>query len=149
MPAGNQAFHEIIMRARFNSTKGPVVELEKGYNEMSLSELRGEIARFTADREARKARVAAFRLHLRIALAGSSLALVCVLLASPFRNRGWRGLLALGLCAAYWALMFIGETSAHRGYLPPALGAWLPNISLVATGILVASSRSSVIKSSH
>jgi len=146
MPAGNQAFHEIIMRVRFDSTKGPVVELQKGYNEMTLSELRGEIARFTEDGETRKARVAAFRLHLRIALAGASIALACVLLASPVRNRGWRGLLALGLCAAYWALMFIGESSARRGYLPAAIGAWLPNMSLVATAMLVAPSRSSRLR---
>jgi hypothetical protein len=147
MPAGNQAFREFTFRA-LNKDHQRRVVLEKGYNEMTVSELRREIARFTAYGERGEARLTEFRLHLRIALAGASLALVCVLLASPVKNRGWRGLLAFAACSAYWALIFIGQAGTRRGYLPPPLGAWVPNIALIVTAILIASSRSSRLRGS-
>ena len=147
MPAGNQAFREHVF---YNEHRGPPSEvvLEKGYNEMTVSELRREIARFTTNGEHGEARLTEFRMHLRIALAGASLALVCVLLAAPVNNRGWRGLLAFAVCFAYWALMFIGEAGMRRGYLPPSLGAWLPNVVLIVTAIIIASSRSSRLRGS-
>lgn len=155
MPAGNQAFREIAFRALNTEHQGPVV-LQKGYNEMTFSELRREIARFTMSGERGEARLSEFRMHLRIALAGASLALVCVLLALPVNNRAWRAFAAFGICGAYWALIFIGETGTHRGYLPPMFSAWLPNIALASTAIIIASSRlrgsnpaeSSVVKAS-
>ena len=147
MPAGNQAFREIAFRAINPEHHGPVV-LQKGHNEMSFSELRREIMRFSASGERREARSAAFRLHLRVALAGASLAVVCLFLAFPLSHRAWRGLLAFVVCFAYWALIFVGEAASSRGYFPPPLGAWLPNIAVIATAILIASSRSSSLRGS-
>ena len=108
---------------------------------MTLSELRGEIAHFSADGEPRRARQFAFSFHLRFALAAATLALVSVLLAAPVNRRGWRVALAFGACFAYWVLMFAGDFGSRRGYLVPPLGAWLPNLVLIATAMLFASSR--------
>ena len=112
---------------------------------MTLSELRGEIAHFLAD-EPRRARRLNFSFHLRFALAAATLALVSVLLAAPVNRRGWRVALAFGACFAYWVLMFAGDFGSRRGYLPPPLGAWLPNLVLIATAMLFASSSSRVSK---
>ena len=107
---------------------------------MTLSELRGEIAHFLAA-EPRRARRLAFSFHLRFALAAATLALVSVLLAAPVNRRGWRVALAFCACFAYLLLMFAGDLGSRRGYLSPALGAWLPNLALIATAMLFASWR--------
>ena len=147
MPAGNQAFREIAFRALNKQHQGPVV-LQKGYNEMTLSEMRDQAARLRTSGDNGHARDTAFRMHLRIALAGASLAFVCVFLVSRLNNRSWRALLAFGLAFAYWALIFIGESGMRRGYLPPLFGAWLPNLALISTAMLIALSRASSLDGS-
>ena len=147
MPTANQAFRETAFRALNTQHQGPV-GLQKGYNEMTFSELRREIVRFTAYGDRGAARLTEFRLHLRVSLAAASLALVCVLLASSSNSRAWRGLLAFSACFAYWALISIGEIGARRGYLPPLLGAWLPNLALIASAFIIVSSRSSRLRGS-
>ena len=149
VPAGSQAFREITARElRAKGYQGADTVGLKGYSEMTLSELRGEIARSSADGEARRARNAAFAFHIRFAFAAATLALVSVLLAAPVRHRGFRSLLAVGVCFVYWILMFAGEWSSRRGYLPQGIGAWLPNLVLIALAIFVASSRSSRLRGS-
>jgi hypothetical protein len=149
MPAGNQAFREMTFRElRAGGYEDPVIGPQKGYNEMALSELRGEIARFTAEGETRLARLYAFRLHLRMALAAATLALVSLLVAARVSHPGLRGLLAFGACFVYWALIFTGEWGTRRGYLTPPIGAWLPNLVLSASAIVIASSRSSRLRGS-
>jgi lipopolysaccharide export LptBFGC system permease protein LptF len=144
MPAGNQAFRENIVRGHGAGTlEGTFAEVPKGYNEMSLTELRHEIAHFSAKGEPRRAREYAHHLHLRISLAVATLALGVLMLAAPVNHRGSRGLLALAACFVYWALIFVGESAYRQGYVTPPTGAWLPNVVLIATAIVIASSRSS------
>lgn len=142
MPAGNHAFREMTFRElRATGDEGPVTGLQKGYNEMSFSELQSESARFLAEGEPRRARQFTFRLHLRFALAAAAFALASVLLAAAARHRGWHSLIALGLCVVYWMLMVAGDVGSRRGYLPPPIGAWLPNLVMIGSAIVVASSR--------
>ena len=142
VPAGNQAFREVTFRElRARGYQVAVIDLPKGYSEMKLSELRGEITHHLADGQPRRARRLTFSFHLRFALAAATLALVSVLLAAPVNRRGWRVALAFGACCAYWVLMIAGDFGSRRGYLMPPLGAWLPNVVLIATAMLIASWR--------
>ena len=115
---------------------------------MTLSELRSQEAHFSADGEPRRARQFAFSFHLRFALAAATLALVSVLLAAPVDHRGLRGLFAFTVCFVYWVLMLVGNVGSRRGYLPVPIGAWLPNLALIATAMLIVSSRSSRLRGS-
>jgi hypothetical protein len=149
IPAGNQAFREITFRElKARGYQGPVTGPRKGYSEMTLSELRGEIARLSVDGDLRPARQFVFRLHLRFALAAATFALASLLLAAPVNHRGLRGLLAFTVCFVYWTLIFAGDLGSRRGYLTPPLGAWLPNIVMIAFAIFIASSRSSRLRGS-
>lgn len=142
VPMGNHAFREITLRElKSRGFDVPFTSPTKGYSEMTLSELRSERARFLADGEPRRARQLTFSFHLRFGLAAATLALASLLLAAPVDHRGLRGLLAFVACFVYWVLMLVGELGSRRGYLPQPIGAWLPNLALIASAMLVASSR--------
>lgn len=145
MPAANQAFREIAFRElTAKGYQGEVRELQKGHNEMTLSELRRQEASFAADGEPRQARQFAFTFHLRFALAVGTLALASLLLAAPFNHRGLRALIAFGACFLYLVLLYTGEALAVSGKaLPPVAAAWLPNVVLITSAILIALSSSS------
>jgi lipopolysaccharide export system permease LptF/LptG-like protein len=149
MPAANQAFREITFRELTAKGYQDDSGLQKGHNEMTLSELRREEASFAADGEPRQARQFAFAFHLRFALAVGTLALASLLLATPFNHRGLRGLIAFAACFLYLLLLYTGEALAVSGKaLPPVAAAWLPNLALVASAIVIASSRSSRLRGS-
>jgi lipopolysaccharide export LptBFGC system permease protein LptF len=136
MPASNQAFRESIVRGES--------EPLKGYNEMSLAELRREAADSSRKRSG-SARLYDHRFHFRFSLAAAALALVGFLLVVPVTNRGLRALMALGACVAYWALIYIGEGLAVyspvapklAATIPASLGAWLPNIAFAIATMLL------------
>jgi len=140
MPAGNQAFREMAFH-ELRTNQGTIAKPRKAYNEMTLSELRDEVARLSANGERSRARQYAFRFHFRFSLAAATLALAGFLLAAPVDHRGLRGLAASFACFAYWALIFLGESGSRLGYLTAPLGAWLPNIALIGSALLIASSR--------
>lgn len=147
MPVANQMFREMMLRElRGTGYQGSITAPEKGYNEMSIAELRREVAQFSAHGETRLARQYEFQFHLRIALAAATVTLTSVLLVAPFNHRGLRGLVAFAGCFAYWALIFTGEWGSRRGYLTPPIGAWLPNLALIATALIIASSSSSRLR---
>ena len=149
MPAGNQAFREITFQElRARGYKGDVT-LQKGYNEMTFSELRGEIARASAAGEQGRVRQSAFSFHLRFSLAAAALALAGVLLAVTVNQRALRMIIAFVLCFTYWMLLFAGDLASRRGYLPVPIGAWLPNLTLTAFAMYIASSRSSPLRGSR
>jgi hypothetical protein len=150
LPAANQAFREITIREL--SAQGYDLAssgLEKGPNEMTLTELRREEASFVAAGQTRLPRKYGFAFHLRFALAAATLALVSILLAAPITHRGVRLLIAFGACFGYWALLHAGEALAvPRTALPPAAAAWMPNVVFIAFALVVASSRSSRLRGS-
>lgn len=153
MPAANQAFREIAFRqVRARGNEGPIT-LQKGANEMTFSELSREIAVLSAG-QSRQARQLAFSFHLRFSLAVATLAVASVLLAVRARRRWLRVTLAVTTCLVYWMLLYAGDAASLRGYLPVAVGAWLPNVLLIALAMLIASSsssrlRGSVVEPSH
>jgi hypothetical protein len=148
MPAGNEAFREIAFRqVRAQGHEGQAI-LQKGHNEMTLSELRRELAVLSDASQPRQARQFAFSLHLRFSLAAATLALASVLLAVRTRRRGFRVLIAVASCLAYWMLLYAGDTANRRGYVTPPIAAWLPNLVMIASAMFIVSSRSSRLRGS-
>ena len=143
VPAANTHFQEFTFRElRSKGYQGPpLTEYQKAPSEMTLSELRRAFAHFSGDGEPRVARQFAFALYHRFSLAAATLALVMVLLAAPAKHRGLRGVLAVAVCLVYWILMYVGDVGNRRGYLTVPVGAWLPNLALITSAILIASSR--------
>ncbi len=151
MPAANQAYRESVARATGHSG-----QLIKGASEMTLSELDREVAIAAAAGNPRRADGYAWSFHLRFALSAASVVLAAFLFATAGSGAALRGLLAFAACFAYWALIYVGEglavyspvAPAVAGTIPVFIGAWLPNIVLMASAIVVASSRSSRLRGS-
>ena len=144
IPAANQAFRELTVSAlQAKGYDGPPVKPQKGLSEMTLSELRTETSAAASRSELRRVRTFSRAFHFRFSLGAAALALAPCLLAFPIDRWITRGLLAFAACFVYWALIFIGELAVRRGYLWPIAGAWLPNVVLAVTALLVVSLRSS------
>jgi lipopolysaccharide export LptBFGC system permease protein LptF len=149
MPAGNLAYRESVARAA--GISGPLI---KGASEMSLSELDHQSTIAAAAGNTMGADHYAWSFHLRFALPMASMVLAAFLFAAGGNGAGFRGLLALLVCAAYWVLIFVGESlaiyspiaPAFAGTIPVFAGAWLPNIVIGAFAMIVASSRSSGVR---
>jgi hypothetical protein len=149
MPAGNEAFRESIAQ-----TVGVTVPLTKGPNEMTFSELDREAAIAVAAGNIRRAGGYAWSFHLRFALSAASVVLAGFLFATAVRGVATRALIALMACFVYWALIYVGEglavyspiAPAFAGTIPVFVGAWLPNIVLAASTVLIVSSRSSRLR---
>jgi LPS export ABC transporter permease LptF/LPS export ABC transporter permease LptG len=81
---------------------------------------------------------ARIELHKRVATPAA--ALIFVLVGFPLGARNRRGAKGFGLTASvllvvlYYVLLTNGELLATNGRLPPALGAWLPNLVLAGIG---------------
>lgn len=95
------------------------------------------------DTSAADRRDAIYELHKRVALPAATL--VFVLVAFPLGVRNRRGGRGFGLTASvllvmlYYILLMAGEYMAAAEKLPPALGAWLPNLVLavIAGGLFL------------
>jgi len=146
MPAANQAFRQIaIDESRARGYVGPV-QLQKGYNEMWLSELRRQAELLAADGDLSLARLFVFRFHFRLSFAAAAFSLVSLLIAASVNHRGLRFVTAFAACCAYWMLMYAGDAGSRRGYLTPPLGAWLPNLVMSGLAMFIASSSSSRLR---
>jgi lipopolysaccharide export LptBFGC system permease protein LptF len=146
MPAGNQRFREAAFRQVIQpGYEGPVT-LQKGHNEMTFSELRRQIAVFSASGQPREARQFSFVFHLRFSLAAAALALASVLLTAGATHRGLRASIALASCVAYWGILYAGEEATLRGYLPVPVAAWLPNVVFATATLFFASSGTSRLR---
>ncbi len=114
--------------------KGPELDqrIRSGPTVTSSSELRARIA--SPDTSEADRREAAYELHKRVALPAA--ALVFVLVAFPLGIRNRRGGRGFGLTASvlvvmlYYVLLMAGEYLAASRKVPPAAGAWLPNLVL-------------------
>jgi hypothetical protein len=136
MPAANQSFRELAGRA-YGITK-----LAKGINEMTLTELGGQIEwyRGTAMAQPRLWGELTFSYHLRYSLACASAVLALFALAVLARRPVARwavALAAFGACFAYYALLFIGRSATLSGAVPALAASWLPNAVLVLCAILL------------
>jgi hypothetical protein len=85
IPAGNQAFRELAAEAARSNGELVVANMEKGPWEMTLSELRHEIAARAAGPDPTGARFLSWTFHLHFALAIAALAVAALLLAVPVK----------------------------------------------------------------
>ena len=123
LPWGNQTFREMTIAA---VTDGRVVHIEPGLNELGFSGL------------ARRTDVAAVRhYHLLWALAFAAipLALFTLSIAARVRHTVARALLILGTVFAYYAILWVSDSSLRRGAPVPV--AWSPNVVFLATGLML------------
>jgi lipopolysaccharide export LptBFGC system permease protein LptF len=107
MPAGNQAFRELMFGGR----------LLRGTNELTLGEL--------ASRDT-------FQFHFRLALAFAPLVLGLFALGVSRASRGAygsiaAGLMALAICFAYYVLLWGSRSPGPKGWQPAAAG-WAPDL---------------------
>lgn len=114
--------------------KAQVRLLEK---EMSVGELRGKIEQ--RKKEGKDIRPQLVELHLKFALPFSPLILGLLGLGLGMqRTRSGRSfglVLSLLVIISYYGLYLVGKGMASAGLLPPSIGAWFANFSLLALGI--------------
>jgi lipopolysaccharide export LptBFGC system permease protein LptF len=138
LPAANQSYRE-WMAGRYGIAQGT---LRKGVNEMTLTELSGQIDSYRGTAMARSTivRDLTFSYHQRwsLACATAVLALFAVgVLARRPSTRWIVGLAAMGACFAYYALLLLGRSAALGGTIPASAGAWFPNIVFVLFSALL------------
>jgi lipopolysaccharide export LptBFGC system permease protein LptF len=139
MPAGNQALRELALQADAAQFRRPVpAPLLKGPNEMTLSELWREGQNVASEGDHSRARWYWWTFHLRFTLPTAVIAVAAFMLFVPIQGRAVRGTIAFAVCFSYWALIYVGEFGVRRDYLAPSIGAWLPNMALVACAMVAA-----------
>lgn len=129
---------EIYLRPR---GLNPNVRIRPGPPSTSSRELAERAS--APDTKPEDRREAIYELHKRVSLPAATL--VFVLVAFPLGVRNRRGGRGFGLTASvlvvmlYYVLLMAGEYLAAAGKVPPAVGAWLPNLALgaVAAALLV------------
>ena len=148
VPDSNQAFREVTFR-RFVSSGELVIDQPpaRGDNEMSMSELRRQIA-LQPDR----ARRLTFTYHSRWSLAFAPLVLAAlgVFLVRSIKRIAIRTMIASVLGVGYWVVLG-GSRAAMTGGYPVALAAWLPNlvffgVCLIAAAVAAWRSKTSLLR---
>ncbi len=79
--------------------------------------------------------------HKKVSLAFANLAFVIIALPLAIKTKKGSKLagFAIGLIIIifYYILLAAGSAMAGRGFLPPVIGTWLPNIVLIITGLIL------------
>jgi hypothetical protein len=138
MPAANQSFRESAAAAR-GITRGG---LPRGANEMTLTELSGEIESYrgVAIGGSQVVRGLKFSYHQRwsLACAVAVLALFAIGVLTRRPSARWTvGLIAIGALFAYYVLLFLGRSAALDGAIPAFVGAWFPNVVFALCSMLL------------
>jgi lipopolysaccharide export LptBFGC system permease protein LptF len=126
IPASNQSYRVAIVQR-------PLV---KGDREMSFAELRD--ARATADVERSKHLL--FEFHKRLSIAGAPITFAAMALVVVLRRRPQRLLsiaTIVGTAFGYYVALWLANGFSNAGILTPLFSAWVPQIALVLTTILV------------
>jgi hypothetical protein len=130
MPAANQAFRQEIFTALGNQGTA-----WKGSSEMSLAELREEIADANAHWDQRRVQDHAWSYYLRWALPWATLVLTLFAFATRGRLPSLRRWMVMATCVIYFMLLHLGEALVYRWSAPAFLGPWLPNVAFVLAAI--------------
>ena len=120
VPLGNQKFREIVVA----EVTGRAVHVEPGLNELGFSGLAGR-------RDV--AAVRHYHLLWALSFAAIPLALFTLAVAARFRRTAFRALLILATVGAYYAVLWVSDSSLRQG--APVLVAWAPNVVFLAAGV--------------
>ena len=129
-PVANQSFRQSV----YSAIGGRGI-VQKGLNEMSLTELQREMRMAPRGDAAEMPERAEWIYHLTVALPFAPLVLAA--LALLLVSRGTQRAIVMALSVAYYAVAFAMEALVYQG-LPPLAGAWLPNIIFAAAAALIA-----------
>ena len=112
-------------------------EREKGREEMSIAELQQVVDESTEkDKDYYKAQIV---MHRRFALPVSCLALGLLAFPLGLQTKSTKRSSGLILCLfsflLYYLLLTAGYTLGKKGIYPPAIGMWLPNLTMAGIGV--------------
>lgn len=158
VPAGNQAFREIVFR-RMNAGRIPAesIHLPRGIGERSLSELATLLSRTSrgaggagvfatveelshADPAFEPNQVAlALQVRLALSFATAVLCLLAVAMACAIRGRAL-GRILFAIVTVCYAATFL-ELSQIARIVPPAIAAWLPTVGLAVASVVLLRAR--------
>jgi LPS export ABC transporter permease LptG/LPS export ABC transporter permease LptF len=129
----------IVLRDRFLSTEKARMASRKGPRELELGELRKLSRDISATPEQR--RLARVGVHKMFAIPAACLVMGLISLPLGFTNRhGGRSsgfAISIGVIVAYYVLLSQGEDAARLGKLSPAFAMWLPDLLLLAIGLVL------------
>ena len=135
MPAANQSFRVALSR-----NLGDSGDPKRGNNELTLGELRREVAIAGNLGEALRVRQLSADFHIRWAIPCATLLLAAFALSLLNRSRSAGRLklvfIACGVFAGWLLLLALGQ-SAIRSGVPPFAGIWLPNLLLTFCFLLL------------
>jgi hypothetical protein len=126
IPATNQSYREAVMGR----------SLVKGDRELTLSELRP-----LAATDSHRTRGLVFEFHKRLGIAGAPITFAALALVVTVRRRARRVASGAAICVAvfgFYATLWLGNGFSKDGTLSPPLAAWMPQMLLLLTTILVA-----------
>ncbi|MDQ1346728.1 MAG: lipopolysaccharide export system permease protein lptG [Acidobacteriota bacterium] len=129
----------IVLRDRFLSTERARMASRRGPRELTIGELRTLSRDISATPEQR--RIARVGVHKMFAIPAACLVMGLLSLPLGFTNRhGGRSsgfAISIGVIVAYYVLLSQGEDAARLGKISPALAMWLPDMLLLAIGLLL------------
>ena len=112
---------------------------QKGVNELTIAELRTQIAEL--ERNGQSPHNERMKIHQKFSIPVACLvfALIGIALGASNRRTGALGSFALGLGVIflYYVPMYLGPALTKGGLIAPWLAAWLPNIILGILGLLL------------
>lgn len=111
--------------------------LQRGINEMTISELRAQAAELRSQNISDHPPVIAIHRKFAIPTACLVFAVIALGLGVTSRKDGKQASFVIGISVifAYYVVMYIGESMAKGHLLPAPLAAWLPNIVLGPLGV--------------
>ena len=129
----------LVLRDRFLSTERAKLTQRKGPRELTLSELKAAARDINVEPEQR--RLARVGIQKMYAIPAACLVMALLGLPLAFTNRhGGKSsgfAISIGVIVAYYVLLSQGEDAARLGKISPTLAMWLPNLLLLAFGLLL------------
>ena len=114
----------------------------KGYTEMTIAELRGEMAELLKQNIYPHNQIMAWQKKYSIPAACLAFMLIALGMGVSHRRDGRLAAFVLGICVVfvYWVLMYMSEAIAKAGILPywfAWLAMWVPNIVIAVWGVVL------------
>lgn len=129
----------IVLRDRFLSSERARMATRRGPRELTIGELRTLSRDISATPEQR--RIARVGIHKMFAIPAACLVMGLLSLPLGFTNRhGGRSsgfAISIGVIVAYYVLLSQGEDAARLGKLSPGVAIWLPDLLLLAIGLVL------------
>jgi len=132
VPEANQRFRVVVYETYMASAGATApAPPPRGFNELTFPDLRRQVIRSDSP-----SRPLMFAYHLRLAASAIPLVLTAFMLSMARYGPRTRTLTAAFACVAYFAAYGLVPRDAFAA-LPPALLAWLPNLTLATVAVAI------------